>query len=71
MVQQVVGELRDGEDVDQVEEQLDRPYLGLPFTPLAQLPEVAFAHRYSPGLSRRAEADLQPTVRLQDKLGQE
>jgi hypothetical protein len=39
VVQQVVGELRDGEDVDQVEEQLDRPYLGLPVTPLAQLPD--------------------------------
>jgi hypothetical protein len=54
VVQQVMGELRDGEDVDQVEEQLDRPYLGLPFTPLAQPPKVSFAYRYSPGLSRRA-----------------
>jgi len=52
-----MGELRDGEDVDQVEEQLDWPDLGLPFTPLAQPPEVPLAHRYSPGLSRRASPE--------------
>jgi hypothetical protein len=53
----VVSELRDGEDVDQVEEQLDRPYLGLPFAPLAQPPEASLAHRYPPGLSRRASPE--------------
>jgi hypothetical protein len=39
VVRQVVSELRDGEDLDhQVEEQLDRSDLGLPFASLAQPP---------------------------------
>jgi hypothetical protein len=42
----VVRELRDGEDVDQVEEQLDWLDLGLLFVPLAQPAEVG--PRYSP-----------------------
>jgi hypothetical protein len=58
MAQQVVRELRDGEDVDQVEEELDRPDLGRALAPLLEAADLCPSDRDGRMLRARAGAAI-------------